>query len=88
MEQWFLGLPLGAQAMVVLVAGAPYIAVVTGKLVPYRQVKDWKDLYFASEEGRIRALEAMERSADAIEATNGLVQAALQPVKERRDGHA
>jgi hypothetical protein len=75
----FLGLPTTWQAMVVLIAGAPYIAIVAGRLVPYRQVKDWKDLYFGSEATRERALVAMERGADAIEATNKVVQTALAP---------
>lgn len=81
----FLGeLPTEWQPMLVLVLGAPYIALVVGRLVPYRQVKDWKDLYFQSEASRTRALEAMERGADAIEATNALVRAALAPVAETR----
>ena len=76
---WFLGLPTEFQAMFVVVWGAPYIALVTGRLVPYRQVRDWKELYAQSEASRERSLAAMERGADAIEATNQVVQAALAP---------
>lgn len=68
--------------MFVVIWGAPYIALVTGRLVPYRQVKDWKDLYAQSEATRERALDAMERGADAIEATNKVVQAALGPLAQ------
>jgi hypothetical protein len=69
--------------MLVLVGGAPYLALVIGRLVPYRQVKDWKELYFASQGTTDRALAAMERGADAIEATNALVRAALAPVENQ-----
>lgn len=82
--EWWTGLPLEAQGMLVLVLGLPYILLATGRLVPYRQVKDWKDLYFASEATRERALEAMERGADAIEATNKVVTAALGPPEGTR----
>lgn len=82
--EWWTGLPLEAQGMLVLVLGLPYVLIATGRLVPYRSVKDWKDLYFASEATRERALEAMERGADAIEATNKVVTAALGPPEARR----
>lgn len=70
--------------MLVLVLGLPYILLATGRLVPRQSVKDWKDLYFASEATRERALEAMERGADAIEATNKVVHAALGPTEAPR----
>lgn len=85
--EWFVGLPTELQAMLVLMLGAPYLAMVIGRLVPYRQVKDWKELYFASEASRERALAALERGADALEATNTLVQATLAPIKEAHDSN-
>lgn len=69
--------------LLLLILGLPYVFIALGRLVPYRQVKDWKDLYFASEAARARAVDAMERGADAIEATNRVVQAALAPIEER-----
>lgn len=68
-----------------LVLALPYVLLAIGRLVPYRQVKDWRDLYHASEASRERALAAMERGADAIEATNTLVQSTLAPLKDRGD---
>ena len=81
--EFLVGLPTELQAMLVLMLGAPYIAIVLGRLVPYRQVKDWKELYFTSQGTTDRALAAMERGADAIEATNTLVRAALTPVENQ-----
>jgi hypothetical protein len=68
--------------LLALVLGLPYVFIALGRLVPYRQVKDWRDLYFASEASRERALTAMERGADALEATNTLVQATLAPLSK------
>jgi hypothetical protein len=67
--------------LLVLVLAVPYLFLALGRLVPYRQVKDWRDLYFASEASRERALTAMERGADALEATNELVQKTLAPIE-------
>lgn len=70
---------------IVLVLALPYLLLALGKLVPYRQVKDWRELYTASEASRERALDAMERGADAIEATRALVEATLTPLREPHD---
>jgi hypothetical protein len=67
---------------IVLVLALPYLLLALGRLVPYRQVKDWRDLYFGSEASRERALSAMERGADAIEATRTLVEATLIPLQK------
>lgn len=71
--------------LLVLVLAVPYLFMALGRLVPYRQVKDWRDLYFASEASRERALTAMERGADALDATRRLVEATLAPLKEPHD---
>lgn len=62
------------------------VLIATGRLVPYRQVKDWKDLYFTSEADRRRGIEAMERGADAIDATRRIVEAALGPIEKKARG--
>lgn len=84
----FLGLTgLEARDLLSLVLALPYLFIVTGRLVPYRQVRDWKDLYHQSEAARERALLALGRTADAIDASNQVVSAALSPPDEvvRRD---
>ena len=80
-----LGLPHEPRDLLALVLALPYLALALGRLVPYRQVKEWRDLYFASEASRERALAAMERGADAIEATNQLVQSTLTPIAKAAD---
>jgi hypothetical protein len=66
---------------IVLVLALPYLLMALGRLVPYRQVKDWREIYLQSEATRERALAAMERGADAIEATRQLVEATLIPLQ-------
>jgi hypothetical protein len=83
MEQWFLGLPLGVQGMVVLIGGLPYIALVTGRLVPRQQVQDWRDMYRESEATRREAVEAIKSGAVAMESTRQLVEAVIVPLAER-----
>lgn len=78
---------LSGSDMLVLVLGLPYVLIALGRLVPYRHVKDWRDAYFESERARERGVAAMERGADALTATNEIVQATLAPIREAgRDG--
>jgi hypothetical protein len=73
--------------MLILVLGAPYLAIVTGRLVPRQQVKDWKDLYFTSEGTRAEAVDAIRAGTKAMDSTRQLVEAILVPLAEqaRRD---
>jgi hypothetical protein len=70
---------------ITLILCLPWPFILLGKLVPYKLVQMWIDLYNGSEAARERALTAMERGADALEATNTLVQATLTPLKKEAD---
>jgi hypothetical protein len=73
--------------MLILVLGAPYLAIVTGRLVPRQQVKDWKDRSFTSEGTRAEAVDAIRAGTKAMDSTRQLVEAILVPLAEqaRRD---
>lgn len=61
----------------------PWLFIILGRLVPHSRVREVWDLYYKSEASRERGVAAMERGADAIEATNRLVKSTLAPIEER-----
>lgn len=74
---------IDAGDMLVLVLGLPYLFILTGRLVPYRQHKIILDLLAQSEAARERALLALGRVGDALDAGTKIVDAALSPPEER-----
>lgn len=68
--------------MLVLTWGLPYVGLVTGYLATYRQVKDWKGLYFGSEETRTRAVNALEAATTAIEKMVQIAQEDRAAIRE------
>lgn len=68
--------PLGA---LVMVLAAPYLGIATGRLQPRKNVEDWRDAYFKSEEARAVERDTTSRLLTYAEAADNLLRAALGP---------
>jgi hypothetical protein len=87
--EWFAVLPTELQAMLVLLLGAPYLAMVSGVLVTYRQVRDEKahtaqvmQLLSRREDIQERSVAAMEKGAEAVESTRIVMEELLGAAKK------
>lgn len=85
MGEWLGLTDLNAADALVLILALPYLFIVTGRLVPRRQYDTIVELYNRSELARERALMALARVADVVEAGTEVVDAALSPPPDREE---
>ena len=62
----------------------PWLFIILGRLRPASHVTEWQTLYKDSETARVRAIDAMEDGVEAVKAVKDTIEAALEPIRERR----